>query len=81
MTADEILDIANNPSTPVFHFGSRALLDWNQEHCRNGYCHTDSGWYVVLHTTPHKPAIPGFRVLSRWWYGSRSPKGIDVPTQ
>lgn len=81
MNAEEIIAIANNPSTPVFRFGSSALAEWNKEHCCNGYCHTDSGWYVVLHTSPHNPDSPSFRVLSRWWYGSRSPQGVDVPTQ
>lgn len=79
MTPEQILAIANNPATPVFLFGTPALDAWNKEHRCNGYCYTDSGWYVVLHTTPHIPGSPSFRVLTRWFFGDHAPRSIDVP--
>jgi len=79
LTPSEILTKANDKNVPAFTFGSRELVDWNKEHCTNGECHTYSGWYVVVHTTPHIPGSPSFRVLSRWSYGLRGPISYDVP--
>lgn len=74
LTDEEILAIANRPSTPVFTFGSPELAEWNNKH-RGG----NSGWYVVLHLTPHIPESRGFRVLCCWFYGNGVPRSIDVP--
>ncbi|MEX6780511.1 hypothetical protein [Pseudomonas aeruginosa] len=74
LTDEEVLAIANRPSTPVFTFGSPELAEWNKQQ-RGGY----SGWYVVLHLTPHIPNSPSFRVLSCWYYGNGVPLSIDVP--
>jgi hypothetical protein len=79
LTAEEILAIANNASTPVLLFGSAELDAWNKEHFFRDYCHTESVWYVVLHTTPHIPNSPYFRVLCRWHYGRNAPTAFDVP--
>lgn len=79
LTDEEVLAIANRPSTPVFTFGSTELDEWNKTHRGAGYCYNDSGWYVVLHLTPHIPGSASFRVLSRWFYGSYAPRSLDVP--
>lgn len=79
LTSAEVQALANDPAVPVFQFGSPALEQWNRDHRGHGYCQQDSGWYVVLHTTPHNPHASTFRVLSRWWYGARAPQGFDVP--
>ena len=80
MTPEEIIAIADDPSTPVFTFGSPELIAWNKKHRSSGFCCDDSGWYVVLHRTPHIPCSSSFRVLSRWFYGSYAPRALDVPT-
>ena len=72
MTPEQILVIANEPTTPSFAFGSQELADWNAKHCHRGECHSHSGWYVVVHQS-FNPRQPTFRVLSLWAWGNRMP--------
>jgi len=80
MSPSEILAIADAPSTPSFAFGSKALQDWNDEHCFRGECNQSSRCYVVIHHS-HTPGMPSFRVLSIWRYGQVCPITWDVPSQ
>lgn len=80
MTPEQILVIANDPSTPRFTFGSQELTDWNALHCHRGECHSHSGWYVVEHHSLN-PFLRSFRVLSLWVWGQRTPHAYDVPTE
>lgn len=78
MTPEQILVIANAPTTPTFAFGSQELSDWNEQHCHAGKCHTHSGWYVVVHRS-FNPRQPTFRVLSLWCWDNHLPITHDVP--
>ena len=76
MTPNEVMQIANAPSTPKFYFGSAQLAKWNAQHLHQGRAHCYSGLYVVIHRSQHGP---DFRVLSCWSYGQNTPHCHDVP--
>jgi hypothetical protein len=81
MTPTRILELANDPATPKFVFGSTELDAWTRQH-RNmltGECHTHSGWYIVRHRSLLKPPQPDHLVLSCWNMGQRVPLSYDVP--
>lgn len=71
MTPEQILVIANAPTTPTFVFGSQELSDWNEQHCHAGKCHIwllsaswcDTPWMEVV---PAEPAVEDRQVA---WAG------------
>ncbi len=83
MTPQRILELANDPATPKFVFGSPDLDDWTRKHrnSHTGQCHTSSGWYVVRHRSLLSPPGPDLLVLSCWIFGQRVPLSHDVPTE
>jgi len=80
MTPEEVLEIAEAPSTPIFTFGSDELDQWNRQHRdrHTGQCIKDSGYYVILHISLYPQYHPSFRVLSRWNWGHYAPQSWDV---
>jgi hypothetical protein len=80
MSPERVREIADDPATPSFIFGSSALARWTQQHRNSatGVCFQDSSFYVVIHPSLNLAQRPSFRVLSRWWSGRVFPHSWDI---
>lgn len=81
MTPEEIIEIANHPSTQKFDFGSPELDAWTKKHycLHTGRCIAYSDWYVVHHSSWNPTQTRPFKVLSRWLMSSCVPISHDIP--